>query len=309
MIERLRKWAESRGYRLAVGPGSLLSEARDEILERAERGELDPELVRKWLGWVRDELPAETVVFQSVIVVAIPCPAHLVRFTLPDRLLDAHVPPTYAEDARLGRSVSEQIVELLPELLGDLHPVMEARKKLAARLGLTAYGLNNITYAEGLGSFVWLGAYATRAALGPFPPLATGFPRTLEECSSCGICRDVCPTGAIAEERFLLRAERCLTFYNELQGSWPGWLPASAHNCLVGCLICQEVCPRNRGLLETRDSGVLFDAEETAAMVTGRLERDPAIHRAVLAKLAEVGIADYVKVIGRNVAALSGGAG
>ena len=195
MIERLREWAKRRGYRLAVGPGSLLSEARAEISGRAERGELDPELVRKWLGWITGALAGDAPAARSVIAVAIPCPAHLVRFTLPDRVLTAHVPPTYAEDARLSESVREQMAELLPALRDDLHPVQQGRKRIAARLGLTAYGLNNITYAQGLGSFIWLGAYATGAVIEPFSPVTTGSPQTLEECADCGICPGRLPDG------------------------------------------------------------------------------------------------------------------
>ena len=196
---------------------------------------------------------------QSVIGVVVPCKAGLVRFTLPDRILAAMIPPTYREDTRLGDGIREELLAFLPELRGNLVPAMHGRKAIAARLGLTAYGVNNITYSPGLGSFLWIGVYATTARLAASARQLMSTESILSDCESCGRCRDACPTGAIAHERFLLKAERCLTCWNELPHALPTWIAAGAHNCLVGCMACQEVCPQNEGLLKVEDTGVVFD--------------------------------------------------
>jgi epoxyqueuosine reductase len=308
MVEqRLREWAARNGYRTATGPASVLEEVRAEIRQRGARGDLDPGFAGKWLGWIGGpEDGAGRLSAESVIGVAVPCPLTLVHFALPDRVLAAVIPPTYCEDARLGDQVREELLALLPELEGSLVQAAQGRKAVAARLGLTAYGMNNITYSRGLGSLVWIGTYATAARI---PASAGGLQPTesmLPDCESCGRCRDACPTGAIAEERFLLRAERCLTCWNELPDPLPSWIPEKAHNCLVGCMVCQEVCPQNEGLLSAKDSGIVFDEQETRELLSGGCTPESAVSTSVLGKLTRLGLAGYSPVIGRNLGLLAG---
>jgi epoxyqueuosine reductase len=303
MIEdTLKAWAVRKGYDVAWGPGTLLRDAQAEIHGRGARGELDPDFVEKWLGWVRDP-GAAAVTPETVIAVAVPCTASRIRFTHGDRVLTATVPPTYVEDARDNELIRKELLELLPELNGDLVLVGPARKALAVRLGLTAYGLNNITYSASLGSYILIVALASSTRIGPRPRPAPHHAEVLSECESCGRCRDICPTGAIPQDRFLLRAERCLTCWNEVPGPLPSWLPSDAHNCLIGCMTCQEVCPRNQGLLKTRDSGIVFDKAETSALLAGG-DMTPQLNASIQEKLDRIGLAGIRAVVGRNLAAL-----
>ncbi|MFB0533733.1 MAG: 4Fe-4S double cluster binding domain-containing protein, partial [Anaerolineae bacterium] len=93
----------------------------------------------------------------------------------------------------------------------------------------------------------------------------------MESCQNCSACLVSCPTGAITSERFLLRAERCITFHNERAGDFPfpAWLDPSWHNCLIGCLHCQRVCPQNKDFLEWVEEGAEFSQEETALILEG----------------------------------------
>jgi len=105
----------------------------------------------------------------------------------------------------------------------------------------------------------------------------------------------------------LLHAERCLTLFSELPGPWSEWLPPSAHNCLVGCLICQKVCPKNKGLLSFESIEVSFDAEETAMILAeNRNKTDPLWDR-IKTKLDSMGLSGYKPVVGRNLKALTSG--
>jgi epoxyqueuosine reductase len=311
MVERsLREWAARNGYRVAVGPGSLLDDVQEEIRRRGAEGDLDSGFVGKWLGWAAEPVVgADETPVQSVIGVVVPCVVTVVRFTLPDRVLPAVVPPTYCEDLRLGEEIHEQLLTLLPELRGDLAPVDRGRKAIAARLGLTAYGVNNVTYSPGLGSFIWIGAYATSARIPASPRQLTSTESTLSDCESCGRCRDACPTGAITRERFLLKAERCLTCWNEHSDSIPAWIPKDAHKSLVGCMVCQETCPQNEGLLSEKDSGVVFDGEETRALLDGGGAAGSPVGESIIRKLTALGLAGYRPVIGRNLALLAGQSG
>jgi epoxyqueuosine reductase len=301
--DTLTAWAARKGYDIAWGPGRLLAEVRAEIVGRSSRGEIDPDCVGKWLGWVRDPGAAADTP-GTVIAVAVPCAACSIRFTRDGSVLRATVPPTYVEDARDNEIIRQELRNLLPELNGDLELVGPARKALAVRLGLTAYGVNNITYSPNLGSYVLIVALATSARLGTWPGSKPGRPAMLGECESCGRCRDACPTGAIPRDRFLLRAERCLTCWNEVPAPLPAWLPAVAHNCLIGCMVCQEICPCNEGLLETRDSGVIFNEQETAALLAGEDAMTPALDASIQGKLQEIGLTGIRAVLGRNLALL-----
>jgi epoxyqueuosine reductase len=177
-------------------------------------------------------------------------------------------------------------------------------KSLAARLGLVRYGRNNLTYCPGFGSYLQLFGYVTDAPL----PIPQGWqpsePALLPTCESCTACRDACPTGAIGEDRVLLRAERCLTSVNENPGPWPAWLPRRALR-LVGCLSCQTVCPENAGLTVT-ESGVTFSPEETEAILADQADRVGSVREAIRAKLDRLGPLNEEAVLGRNLRALIG---
>ena len=71
-------------------------------------------------------------------------------------------------------------------------------------------------------------------------------PVMMKRCLNCKACLVSCPIGAIDKHRFLLHAERCLTFHNEHAGDFPDFINPSVHHCLFGCMKCQNVCPENR---------------------------------------------------------------
>ena len=126
----------------------------------------------------------------------------------------------------------------------------------------------------------------------------------MESCQSCSACLRNCPTGAITPERFLLRAERCIVFHNEEPSDvpFPAWLDASWHNCLVGCLHCQSICPESKDFLEWVEEGTEFSAEETALLVGGvPLKQLPA---AMVKKLEQSDLADMLDILPRNLKVL-----
>ena len=126
----------------------------------------------------------------------------------------------------------------------------------------------------------------------------------MEPCQKCSACLRHCPTGAITSERFLLRAERCITFHNEEPSNvpFPAWLDASWHNCLVGCLHCQSICPENKDFLAWVEEGAEFSAEETALLVESiPLDQLPA---ATISKLEGSDLVDLLDVLPRNLKVL-----
>ena len=125
-------------------------------------------------------------------------------------------------------------------------------KLLAVRSGLARYGKNNITYVPGMGSLHRLAVFVSDL---PCVEDNWGEVKTLKTCDGCTACMDACPTGAIVSDRFLIHAERCITFHNERIEEFPEWLDSSWHNCLVGCLRCQWVCPENRDVRQWVEDG------------------------------------------------------
>jgi epoxyqueuosine reductase len=147
------------------------------------------------------------------------------------------------------------------------------KKLLAVRSGLAAYGKNNITYVHGLGSFHRLVVFYSDLPCDPSAGSGDDWrePEMMERCEKCIACLRHCPAGAITSERFLLHAERCITFHNEQPSDvpFPAWFDASWHNCLVGCLHCQSICPENRDFLAWVEEGAEFSSEETTLLVEG----------------------------------------
>jgi len=88
-------------------------------------------------------------------------------------------------------------------------------------------------------------------------------PKMMDACRRCSACRRNCPTGAIDPNRFLLRAERCLTYFNERSADFPGWVDPAWHHCLFGCIRCQAVCPADRRVLSRIEEGAHFSEGET----------------------------------------------
>ncbi len=94
-------------------------------------------------------------------------------------------------------------------------------------------------------------------------------PRSLAECDGCSACADKCPTDAIGRDRFVLHAEKYLTWYNQDAGEFPDWIKPSWHNCLVGCMRCQLCCPVNGPFLGWFEDAAEFSEEETALILAG----------------------------------------
>jgi epoxyqueuosine reductase len=180
-------------------------------------------------------------------------------------------------------------------------PAVLPEKLLVVRSGLGAYGRNNVSYVPGLGSFYRPIVLYSDA---PCPEDQWHDLQMLERCQSCVACRRACPTGAITAGRFVLRAGRCLTLHNEraTEVPFPAWIDPAAHNCLVGCLHCQRVCPENREIWSRVVDGATFTEEETALLREGvPLDQLPAT---TLDKLQQSGLVDLWQTLPRNLSAL-----
>ncbi len=246
-----------------------LEELRQEVRALYESKSLDEEFYR---NLIMPRLNPKKVrgmsKAKSILVASMPTPATRTRFRWAGHTIEFTVPPTYGSYA----AASNRAMRLLREaLLPDRNWVARAIlpvKLLAVRSGLAQYGRNNITYIPKYGSFHTLAAVYTDFES---PEDHWQEKTVLSKCEKCKACIKACPTGAICEDRFLIRVEKCLTYCNEMDSShpFPDWISPKMHDSIIGCMHCQRACPYNREIIGWHRHLGDFAEEETRYLLKG----------------------------------------
>lgn len=119
----------------------------------------------------------------------------------------------------------------------DSAPLLE--KALAKESGLGWIGKHSLLIHPQMGSFLFIGELVLDIELAYDEPFGNSL------CGSCTGCMDSCPTGAIISPH-VLDANKCISYLTiETKNDIPETLTLSLTNRLVGCDICQQVCPWN----------------------------------------------------------------
>ena len=269
MMEHLTRELEPLGFQVRIVSARRLADLGRALDEQRGKDLFDEAFFQDRLTGFGFTLPESIPETGSLVVIGFPDPSVRFTFTRGGESIPVTMPPTYLHFQEKDRRAERALTALLAPEGHSVVPARVPKKLLAVRSGLARYGKNNVTYAGGMGSSYRLAAFFSDLPCGDDE---WGEPRALERCEECRVCVRACPTGAIASDRFLLYAERCITFWNEQpkEVPFPEWLDRSWHNCLMGCLHCQLVCPENREVNDFCETGAEFSEEETGLLLEGR---------------------------------------
>ena len=297
----LNKKLEAWGCAARIVSIEHVSELQENIEKSHSDGVFDEAFYQTYLNKFVYTHP-EGLEAKSLIIVASRQPQVRIIFNHDGKRRPVIVPPTYLH----GAETDKHALEILTEILGPegyhIAPARLPNKLLAVRSGLASYGRNNVTYVEGMGSFFRLSAFYSDLPVDGQDEWRDM--KVMQRCEECLACIYKCPTRAIHHDRFLLYAEKCITYHNEQPGKipFPDWINPSWHNCLVGCMICQKVCPENVDFTGLIEDGPEFSADETALLLAGT-PRDQ-LPAPMVKKLEEWDLLDLLDVIPRNLSAL-----
>lgn len=114
-------------------------------------------------------------------------------------------------------------------------------KVWAVRAGIGWQGKNTLVINKEYGSWLFLGGLLTTLDLDPGP-----VNEVPDNCGSCTLCIEACPTGALKDQG-ILDARVCISYLTiEHDGIIPAPLRDQLSGWIYGCDVCQNVCPWNQ---------------------------------------------------------------
>ena len=231
---RLKQWLE-RGHH---GTMNWFTAHGD---KRSRPPELHPGTIRV-ISVRMDYLPADT---DQIKILKDPTKAYISRYALGrdyHKLIRKRL-ATLAK--KIEAALPPELIEGQQRPFVDSAPVME--KPLADKAGLGWTGKHTLILNSEAGSWFFLGELFT------YLPLPVDRSEQPNQCGTCSVCLQVCPTDAFPEP-YTLDARRCISYLTiEQKGPIPEEFREPMGNRVFGCDDCQAVCPWNRYAQHTRE--------------------------------------------------------
>ncbi len=211
----------------------------------------------------------------------------IARYAWGDDYHEVLVAKLRAAAARLAPALRETGADAA-RVYVDTGPLVE--RVVGYHAGLGWIGKNTCLIHPRRGSFFFLGAIVLEAELEADAPLP-------DRCGSCRRCIDACPTQALTP--YQMDARRCIAYLNlELRGPIPEELRAGMGDNIIGCDICQDVCPWNQKAeqalaVQARAAQAPALATELAPEMAPELAPRPGRIAPELAALAALSEEDY----------------
>jgi epoxyqueuosine reductase len=303
MTEIKNMWMEinnsliESGFRYKTVSANHIDELRFEIENLFANKLVGSDLYQEELNGFEFSVAKSMPDASTIIIATAPSPAVKAMFRYNSNDYTVVIPPTYVHDT--DDTIFAAINNVLAINGYKLKRAKLPEKLLTVRSGLGTYGKNNIVFVEGMGSFHRPVAFFTNA---PQAEDNWGIPHMHEQCKNCKGCIKTCPTKAISGNRFLIDAEKCITFHNERNLPFPDWLKPEWHNSLIGCMICQDNCPINKAHRSDGEVAADFTQQETEVILQNsspdNLKRDTYI------KLEKIAMIREYRHLARNLSAL-----
>ncbi len=136
----------------------------------------------------------------------------------------------------------------------------EINERLCLELtGLAYHAKNNLMIHKEFGSYFFIGLVLTKEKHDEV------IVKNNDSCGDCTLCIKACPMGALTNG---YDVTKCLSALNQSKRPMP--IDAINNNyLLLGCDICQRVCPKNKGIKNYRISD--FDVKPTAYVLINDL--------------------------------------
>lgn len=130
----------------------------------------------------------------------------------------------------------------------DIQPAMD--KAWAARAGLGWIGKHTNLITEEFGSWVFIGELLLNLEL------EYDREEIADQCGTCALCIEACPTGAITEP-YVIDSRLCISHatIESRASEISDGLALKLEGWLYGCDICQDVCPWNQMTPATDEPG------------------------------------------------------
>ena len=127
----------------------------------------------------------------------------------------------------------------------DNNPLDE--RLLAYNAGLGFFGINNLLINEKLGSYFYIGVLLTNVSISSDKIIDS-------KCINCGLCKKVCPMGAI-NDNGILDSTKCISYLNQKKNITE---EESKYfdNCIYGCDKCISICPYNKNIEVLSNEGI-----------------------------------------------------